>query len=118
MIKMDNLDERIVEELYSQEGFLEYGILRKKIKDPDFVDRLCFLITIGEARVVGWKKEKTKYSEEVRKINRVNYQYKNKKINADLADILDKEPIMACKKKMDEIIKENLEKNSQSRYSF
>ncbi|MEM5790575.1 MAG: hypothetical protein QXP77_00790 [Candidatus Aenigmatarchaeota archaeon] len=73
---MSTLDEKIILELSNYVKPVKYSEIRDKFKDePNFLERLCFLISIGDVCIFGYGNEESKYPEEVDRIITVQRQY-------------------------------------------
>jgi len=112
---MDNLDEKIIEELSQQNEFVKYSDLRKKFTDPNFPGRLSFLITTQEALIVGWDKSRSEYPEEARMISRIQAQcYRGERgfvmgdIEESHEDMETKEPLLVYKPNLQKILKQQV----------
>jgi len=71
---MKELDERIIKELKLYEEPVRYSDFREKFADPNFLDRLCFLISTGDVVIAAYCCEGSRYPEEVKKIYKVMAQ--------------------------------------------
>jgi len=69
------IEEKIISELSKHQEPVKYSDLRKKFKEPNFLERFCFLITTGDIMVLGWAYEKSKHPEEAMRINKIHDQY-------------------------------------------
>ena len=72
---MPATDEKIISELSKYNTPVRYSQLRKKFKEPDFLDRLSFLISTGYVVIVGSGEKESKYPEEAVIISKVQTQY-------------------------------------------
>jgi len=83
----NNLDERIIMELSKHIEPVAYSEFRDKFDDPEFVERLGFLIMTEKVTICSWREEESRYPDEVREINDVYQKYESEYGSVAIEDV-------------------------------